>query len=107
MNLRSRLKTASRRGVLIGTGGTADYLKSIIEKMHRGPGKVVYHKDPKRLIAEVIKLINKDQKMKTEPSKRRRLISTYLKNHDRSPSIFHDHLAYCRNDARVYCRRRA
>ncbi|MEK7494162.1 MAG: hypothetical protein AAB630_03345 [Patescibacteria group bacterium] len=59
------------QGVLIGTGGTADYLKNIIEKMHRGPGKVVYHKEPKKLVAEVIKLINKDQKMKIEPSKRR------------------------------------
>lgn len=59
------------QGVLIGTGGTADYLKNIIEKMHRGPGKVVYHKEPKKLVAEVIKLISKDQKMKTEPPKRR------------------------------------
>lgn len=59
------------QGVLIGTGGTADYLKNIIEKMHRGPGKVVYDKEPKKLVAEVIKLIKKDQKMKTEPSKRR------------------------------------
>ena len=27
------------QGVLIGTEGTADYLKNIIEKMHRGPGE--------------------------------------------------------------------
>ncbi|MCR4322692.1 MAG: hypothetical protein NUV61_01225 [Candidatus Azambacteria bacterium] len=59
------------QGVLIGTGGTADYLKNIIEKMNRGPGKVVYHKEPKKLVAEVLKLIIKDQKMKTEPPKRR------------------------------------
>jgi len=50
-------------GVLEGTGGTADELRDIIAKAHRGPGKVVYSKDPKELVAKVIDLI-RAEKMK-------------------------------------------
>lgn len=50
------------QGVLTGTGGTADALKKIIEEMHRGPGKVAYDNDPKKLVKAVIALIRKDQK---------------------------------------------
>jgi len=46
-------------GVLEGTGGTADMLRDIISKTHRGPGKVVFSHDPKKLLD---------------------LIGTYLKN---------------------------
>ena len=48
-------------GVLIGTGGTADMIKSIIQNSHRGAGKVVYDSDPKRLVSKVIKLIEKNK----------------------------------------------
>lgn len=48
-------------GVLTGTGGTADMVKSIIEKSHRGPGKVVYDSDPKKLITRVLKLVDKEK----------------------------------------------
>ena len=48
-------------GVLTGTGGTADMIKSIIKNSHRGPGKVAYDNNPKRLISKVIKLINKEK----------------------------------------------
>lgn len=50
-------------GILIGTGGTADMVKSIIKKTHRGPGKIVYNSNPKKLISELIKLVEKKRKL--------------------------------------------
>lgn len=49
-------------GVLTGTGGMADELKDIVAKAHRGPGKVVFDSDPKRLLEKVVALIEKDKK---------------------------------------------
>jgi len=48
-------------GVLVGSGGTADMIKSIIQKSHRGPGKIVYDSNPQKLISRVIKLIEKEK----------------------------------------------
>lgn len=48
-------------GVLEGTGGTADMAKHIIEKSHRGPGKVVFDSDPEKLLEKVIELIRKEK----------------------------------------------
>ncbi len=48
-------------GVLTGTGGTADMVKEIIEKSHRGPGKVIYDSDPKKLITRVLELVDKEK----------------------------------------------
>ena len=48
-------------GILTGSGGTADYVKDIIEKAHRGPGKVIYNTDPKALVEELIELIKKEK----------------------------------------------
>ncbi len=48
-------------GVLTGTGGTADILREIIEKSHRGAGKVVYDSDPKALIEKVLELVRKEK----------------------------------------------
>lgn len=48
-------------GVLLGTGGTADILREIIEKSHRGEGKVVYDSDPKILIEKVLELVRKEK----------------------------------------------
>ena len=48
-------------GVLIDTGGTADMIKSIVKKTHRGPGKIVYDSVPKKLVSKVIKVINKEK----------------------------------------------
>jgi uncharacterized protein (TIGR00725 family) len=44
-------------GVLEGTGGMADRLRDIVENAHRGPGRVVFSRDPKELLDEVVKLI--------------------------------------------------
>jgi len=53
-------------GVLTGTGGMADEIKSIVEKAHRGEGDIVYESNPKTLIEEMIKLIDKE-KFLSEP----------------------------------------
>jgi len=49
-------------GVLQGTGGTADMIEELVSKMHRGPGKIVYNKDPKTLVEKVIELIEREKK---------------------------------------------
>lgn len=49
-------------GVLVGTGGTADSLKTIIKNSHRGLGKMVYESDPKKLISKLVKLIDKEKR---------------------------------------------
>jgi hypothetical protein len=48
-------------GVLTGSGGTADMIKSIVEKSHRGPGKIVYDSDPKKLVKRLLKLVDKEK----------------------------------------------
>ena len=49
-------------GVLEGTGGTADELRDIVKKMHRGPGRVVYSNDINELLDKVVLEIEKDKK---------------------------------------------
>ena len=48
-------------GVLIGTGGMADELKDILEKGHRGFGKVIFDSDPKKLVEKIMALVKKDK----------------------------------------------
>ncbi len=48
-------------GVLLGTGGTADSVRSIVKRSHRGPGKIVYDHNPRRLVSKLIKIINKEK----------------------------------------------
>lgn len=49
-------------GVLEGTGGTADMARDIVEKTHRGPGKVVFSKNPVDLLNKVVKVIKEEEK---------------------------------------------
>ena len=49
------------QGILIGSGGAADYIQEIIGNMHRGPGKVVYEREPKKLVAAVIEMIEENR----------------------------------------------
>jgi hypothetical protein len=51
-------------GILIETGGTADMIKNIVENSHRGPGKIVYDSNPKRLIQKLRTLIDKEKVVK-------------------------------------------
>jgi len=48
-------------GVLVESGGTADMIKEIVEKSHRGPGKIVYDSTPKALIEKLLKLIRTEE----------------------------------------------
>jgi len=48
-------------GVLIGSGGTADMVRDIVKKTHRGPGKIVYDSDPKKLVKKLLKLVEKEK----------------------------------------------
>jgi len=49
-------------GVLEGSGGTADMIRDIIEKAHRGPGKVSFSKDPSDLLDKVMDTVKEEEK---------------------------------------------
>lgn len=51
-------------GILEGTGGTADEIRGMIKRLHKGPGKVVFDKDPKRLVKKLIELIKREKEIK-------------------------------------------
>jgi uncharacterized protein (TIGR00725 family) len=53
-------------GILTETGGMADFLDDIVEKAKRGPGKIVYDQDPKRLVEKVLELVKKEKIIKIE-----------------------------------------
>lgn len=48
-------------GVCQGTGGTADEIKKIIEIAKKGPGRIIYEKDPKKLVAKICQEIDKEK----------------------------------------------
>lgn len=48
-------------GIMEGTGGLIDDFRDIIARGYRGPGKIVYDTDPKKLVEKVIKLIDKEK----------------------------------------------
>ncbi len=48
-------------GILRGDWETDELIERIIKESHRGPGKVVYDSDPKRLVEKVIELVQKDK----------------------------------------------
>jgi hypothetical protein len=52
------------QGVLTGTGGMADMMPEIIDKAHRGQGKIVYDADPEKLVDKLVALIQEDEKVK-------------------------------------------
>jgi uncharacterized protein (TIGR00725 family) len=53
-------------GVLLGTGGISDEIEKIVEKAHRGSGKIIYDSNPKILVEKLIKLID-EEKIQAEP----------------------------------------
>ncbi|HCX28033.1 MAG TPA: hypothetical protein DHI91_02750 [Candidatus Portnoybacteria bacterium] len=53
-------------GILTGTGGTADEIKGIVDKGHRGQGKIVYDDDPKRLVAKLMEMIKEEKDVTIE-----------------------------------------
>jgi uncharacterized protein (TIGR00725 family) len=48
-------------GVLVGSGGTADKIKIIATGPYRGVKKIVYEKNPKKLVKKLIQLIKKEK----------------------------------------------
>lgn len=50
-------------GILTGTGGMADEIKEIVTKGNRGPGKIVYDDDPKKLVEKLIEIIKKEKQI--------------------------------------------
>jgi len=50
-------------GVLEGTGGTADKIRVIATGPYRGVKKIIYEKDPKKLVAKVIKKIEEEKRI--------------------------------------------
>ncbi len=50
------------QGVLMGLGGTTDMIPEILEKAHRGSGKVVFDTDPKALLDKVVALLKEEDK---------------------------------------------
>lgn len=49
-------------GVLVGTGGTADKIKTIVTGPARKAGKIIYEKNPKKLVQKLIKQIQKEKR---------------------------------------------
>ncbi len=49
-------------GVLEGTGGAADIIRGIVENAHKGPGRIIYEKDPKVLIKKICQAIKEEKK---------------------------------------------
>lgn len=48
-------------GVLEGDWPTDELIKKILDESHRGPGKIVYDKNPKKLVEKVIELVKKEK----------------------------------------------
>jgi len=48
-------------GILQGDWTTDELIEKIVKESHRGPGKIVYDSDPKKLVEKVIELIKKDK----------------------------------------------
>lgn len=46
-------------GVLVGSGGTADLIKDLTRMPHRKVGKIIYDKDPKKLVQKLIQQIKR------------------------------------------------
>lgn len=49
-------------GVLEGSGGIADKIRIIATGPHRGVKKIVYEKNPKKLVRKLIELLKKEKK---------------------------------------------
>lgn len=48
-------------GILEGNWTTDELIKKILDESHRGYGKVVFEKDPKKLVEKIIALVNKEK----------------------------------------------
>lgn len=56
------VETQKPIAVLEGTGGTADKIRQIATGPHRGPKRIIYERDPKKLVNGLIKMIELSKK---------------------------------------------
>lgn len=49
-------------GILIGSGGTADKIEDILRGPHRPGEKIVYEREPKKLVAGLLKILKERKK---------------------------------------------
>jgi len=49
---------------LEGNDGTVELIREIVKTARRGPGKIVYDKDPKKLVEKLLPLIDKEKEIK-------------------------------------------
>lgn len=50
------------QGVLLGSGGMADRVKELVESSGRGPGKIIYDYDERRLVSRLLRLIEQEKR---------------------------------------------
>ena len=50
------------QGVLSESGGTTDLIPSVIEHAHRGPGKIVFDRDPEKLLDKVVEMLEAEDR---------------------------------------------
>lgn len=67
-------------GVLEGSGGVADKIKTLAVGPYRGVKKIIYEKDPQKLVRELIDLIKKEKENNNQRSKKNSLLNDYYKN---------------------------
>ncbi len=60
-------------GVLEGSGGTADKIKQIATGPYRGVKKIIYEKDPKRLVERLIREIKKEKQLNSKIQRSKKL----------------------------------
>jgi len=48
-------------GILEGTGGMADMIKQIVKRANKGPGKIIFSRNPKELVVKLAKMVAKEK----------------------------------------------
>lgn len=54
------------QGVLVGSGGMADRARELVRASGRGPGKIVYDDDPRRLVRRLLALVDREKVVRIE-----------------------------------------
>lgn len=49
------------QGVLVGSGGMADRTQELVRVSGRGPGKLIYDDDPRRLVRRLLALVDREK----------------------------------------------
>jgi len=57
------------QGVLSESGGTTDLIPAIIENAHRGSGKIVFDRDPQKLLDKVVELLEAEDRGEVKRTK--------------------------------------